>query len=295
MTYVFDIEELPLDTPEEDADNALLAPDGKPVNGDPSLNLDGIVENVKRELSLATARATSVYVPFKRSIKLGSVGPDCYAVKRALSKAGFGPWGGWGRRPRLFGPYAVRNLKSFQRKNRLKADGVYGRETHRKLAPYFDDYGRWLLGQTKILTTSDMRRQVIVSTAMHGFSNRYGIHYTQSWMRMQGVKQRLRPPAYPKYEDCSSFATWCYWVAGASDPNGLGYNGYGYTGTLANNGRKISSAYMKPGDLIFFGRYPHNHVTIYVGNGRSVSHGNEAGPQLLTWNYRTVNHVRSYF
>jgi cell wall-associated NlpC family hydrolase len=291
MTYVYDIEHIPVDTWNgEDGDNSLVK-DGVSL-GDVEHDFDAIFENER--ILLSGAPSATIYVPFKRTIRRGYVGPDCYAVKRALSAAGNGPWGGWGSVPRLFGPYAVINLKNFQKERALVVDGVYGLATHRKLAPFFDQYGRWLMGQTKVLSTEDLKRQKIVATAMHGYANRYGMHYTQGWMRMQGVKQRIKPPAYPRYEDCSSFATWCYWVAGVADPNGLGYNGYGFTGTLATHGRAISYPYAKPGDLVFYGRFPYNHVTVYVGKGMCVSHGSEAGPLFLPYNYRTVNHIRSY-
>lgn len=289
MVYL-DIESIPLDTWNGvDGDDSLLI-DGKPLADLPTdVQIDEIAENERRVLSGVRG---AVYVPFKRQIKLGTAGPDVVAVKRAMNKAA-GRKIGSGH-TRLFGVYAVRNLKTFQKSKGLKQDGVYGKSTHAKMAPYFDAYGRFLVGQTKVVSTAELKRQKIVSTAMHGYYNRYSIHYTQGSLRMQGVRQRLRPPAFPRYEDCSSFATWCYWVAGATDPNGLGYNGFGYTGTLAQHGRKISFPYAKPGDLIFYGGFPHNHVTVYVGAGRCVSHGSEAGPFFLPYNYRTVNSIRSY-
>jgi hypothetical protein len=283
---------LPLDVVEvEDADDSKYA-DSKLGTGpelQPTEEEFALWAKMDYEAS-RTPRAV-IYVPFKRQLKLGMVGPDVKAVHRALRvSAGERP----GTPTRLFGPYMKKRLISFQKKRGLKADGVYGLASHSALSRHFDDYGRWLMGQTKVLTTEQKRRAAIVSTAMHGYNMRYNIHYTQSGLRMSGVRGRLRPPAYGRYEDCSSFATWCYWVSGTPDPNGLGYSGYGYTGTLAQHGKRISTTMMKPGDLIFYGSYPHNHVTIYVGNGRCVSHGSEIGPLLLPYNYRMVNSVRTY-
>jgi cell wall-associated NlpC family hydrolase len=289
MEFAYDIAVLPLDEwTGEDGDDSLLF--NGPIESDPSLDTEGIIRNEMRMLAGATL--STVYVPFKRTVKLGTVGPDVIAIKRAMNAAAKRRIGTG--HTRLFGPYAVRNLKTFQRSKGLTADGVYGLYTHRKLAPYIDSYGRWLMGQTKVLSSADLKRQKIVATAMHGVANRYGIHYTQSSLRMMGVRYRIKPPGYPRYEDCSSFATWCYWVAGVNDPNGLGYNGFGFTGTLAANGTRISTAQMRPGDLIFYGSYPHSHVTIYVGSGRCVSHGNESGPSLLHYAYRPVNSIRRY-
>lgn len=39
--------------------------------------------------------------------------------------------------------------------------------------------------------------QTIVNTAMYGYTKRSAIHYTQGWLRMEGVKNKLKPPAYP--------------------------------------------------------------------------------------------------
>lgn len=76
-------------------------------------------------------------VPFGRTIRLFSVGKDTQGVQRALARAGFGELGSL---LPVFGPLAYRNLKRFQESKRLTADGVYGPLTHRKLAPFFDDY-----------------------------------------------------------------------------------------------------------------------------------------------------------
>jgi len=80
------------------------------------------------------------------------------------------------------------------------------------------------------------------------------------------------------------------------DPNGLGYNGWGYTGTQIQNGRRLSSVTLaRPGDLVFYGRYGITHVAIYVGNGRVVSHGSESGPLLVSMYYRSdLQYVRTY-
>jgi cell wall-associated NlpC family hydrolase len=77
--------------------------------------------------------------------------------------------------------------------------------------------------------------------------------------------------------DCSGFATLCYKAAQQADPNGLNYNGQGYTGTLAANGTRTSDP--QPGDLGFFGAGPPwDHVVIYLGGGKVASHGNPRSP-----------------
>lgn len=196
----------------------------------------------------------------------------------------------------LFGIFAVRALKKFQKRVGLRPDGEYGPRTHNALvrAGGFDAYGAKLMASVKVTTDAERRRSMITSAAFYCYARAWDIHYTQGAMRMQGVRQRIRLPNYPRWEDCSSWVTWLYWQAGVKrDPNGLGYNGYGYTGTLARTGRVTSNP--EPGDLVFYGPAPYRHVAVYVGGGRAIGHGSESGPHLLPVHYRSdFSHYRSY-
>jgi hypothetical protein len=145
---------------------------------------------------------------------------------------------------------------------------------------------------------SDSVRETIVETAMLGHDKHPQIHYTQDYRRMWGVREQVRPDDVPLYEDCSSYATWCYWVAGAPDPNGLGYNGSGYTGTQVNHGKSVGVSGRKPGDLIFYGGSwsSTSHVAIFASDtSYVVSHGSEGGPYYCEYDYRSdIVGVRSY-
>lgn len=232
--------------------------------------------------------------PLQRTIKRGAKGADVRATKYALKRAGF-------KRGIVLSNKAglawQRNLKRFQAKHGLKADGEYGPATHKALRPYIArvPYAVWLWNHY-VHKASIAPRRVIVNTALYGVAHSGSIHYTQSSRRMEGVRRRLKPPAYPRYEDCSSFATWCYWVAGAPDPNGRGYDGQGYTGTLASHGKRVSRlAEARPGDLIFYGGgFPYGHVAVYIGGGKVVSHGSEHGPLVCSAAYRPISTIRSY-
>ncbi len=74
------IEDLPLDYYEEGTDH-----DDSVHEGGNGASEDAI----PRVLELASKPLVK-YLPYTRLIKQGSVGRDCYAVKRALSVAGFG-------------------------------------------------------------------------------------------------------------------------------------------------------------------------------------------------------------
>jgi hypothetical protein len=128
------------------------------------------------------------------------------------------------------------------------------------------------------------------------------VHYSQA-TRMTIVRDRLQLPPLERdiSEDCSSSTTGLYWLAKLPDPNGLGYNGEGFTGTEAQHGQVVwrvgdPLSELRPGDLVFYGAYPHSHVTMYLGDGRVFSHGSEAGPYNLPVLYRgDAVYARRYF
>lgn len=124
------------------------------------------------------------------------------------------------------------------------------------------------------------------------------MHYTQSPLRMSIVRHKWRPPFHDVlFEDCSSYATACYWLAGLRDPNGYGYNGLGYTGTLCLHGKPVSAAQAKGGDLAFYGPgAPWHHVAVVAAKpGYVYSHGHEGGPFLEPLKYRAdLGQIRTY-
>jgi cell wall-associated NlpC family hydrolase len=88
--------------------------------------------------------------------------------------------------------------------------------------------------------------------------------------------------------DCSAFVTLVYKAAGIKDPNALGYNGQGYTDTLAANATKTGSPQV--GDFAFYGSGPpFEHVAIYSGNGKVIQMGLSSVREL------PVRDVRSDF
>jgi cell wall-associated NlpC family hydrolase len=117
-------------------------------------------------------------------------------------------------------------------------------------------------------------RRSIVEAALAAVRRQTQIEYSPTQLRMQGVREKIRLPKVPRYEDTSSFVTWCYWQAGAPDPNGRAYDLTGNTATLINRGTPTPKP--TPGDLVFYGSREHLvAVGIYVGNGRVVIHTND--------------------
>lgn len=246
----------------------------------------------------------SLKLAFQGTLKLGSRGPQCVAVKRAMARYGlatksgyFGKLSDWATKSPVLGIFAVRKIKRFQKEHGISQSGWLGPVTFKALAPYFDDYSISLyMPKEKTL------REKVVEAARYFVSIEPRVHYTESASRMTIVRKRLRPPVADGidiWEDCSSFDTGLYWIAGAPDPNGRGYDGQGYTGTLYPRGRSVTAAGARPGDLVFYGwdsriNAP-AHVALYIGNGRVISHGSEAGPLELGVDYRGDRHdIRSY-
>jgi hypothetical protein len=117
-------------------------------------------------------------------------------------------------------------------------------------------------------------RAEIVEAARWGIRNAARIHYAE--VRPMPLRRTL-----PLATDCSGFATLCYFLAEAPDPNGFGYNGQGYTGTLLRHLRHIPKARARPGDIVVWGLYPGHHCAVLLEGGRDpllASHGSERGP-----------------
>jgi cell wall-associated NlpC family hydrolase len=120
---------------------------------------------------------------------------------------------------------------------------------------------------------SDVRGR-IVAAARWGIRNEPLIHYGE--IRPIPLRREL-----PLTTDCSGFATLCYFLAGAPDPNGYGYDGRGWTGSLLERMENVDPEAVLPGDLVVFGEYPGRHCAVVLRPGEDpllASHGQERGP-----------------
>lgn len=134
------------------------------------------------------------------------------------------------------------------------------------------------------ISTNDRIRDKIVSHAKWAAANEPSIHYAQ--YRPMDHLNKVR--ALPWTTDCSEFVTTIYHWSGAPDPNGMGYNGYGYTGTLLERGTPVAIYQVRRGDLVIWGAFPGHHTAVFVEDANSshidpwiVSHGSERGPLEL--------------
>lgn len=124
-------------------------------------------------------------------------------------------------------------------------------------------------------------RDAIVANAYWGVANEPAIHYSQGPSRMNAIGH---PHQLPLYTDCSAFITLCYNWAGAPDPNGRHYDGYGFTGTFVAALPQIDVSHALPGDVIVYGPGTGDHIVVVVQSGSdplTISHGQERGPALV--------------
>ena len=253
--------------------------------------------------------------PFPGKLHLGSTGEPVRLMKRALREAGLLP--GKGKPTGFLGPFAVTALVKLGRAKRLpkpgggwrynvrvfETGGIYGPHAHVKLSPYYDAYGA-----SRLRAIARARQVASVQAAGVAamnlvIANRGVIHYTQGPSRMSGVRGGCLPPTYGHWEDCSSEATWIAYVMdktarrfGGSfpDPNGLGYNGQGFTGTQTPHGVPVSP-YAGPiaRTFVFYG-WPVSHVVVKISMDRAMSMGSESGPTNEPIGYRTPTMARAY-
>ena len=117
-------------------------------------------------------------------------------------------------------------------------------------------------------------REKIVTAAWWGIEHELEIHYGET--RPIPLGRRL-----PLTTDCSGFVTLCYYLAGAPDPNGSRYSGYGWTGTLLRHLTAIGPVDARKGDIVVWGAYPGRHCAIVLeadDDPLLCSHGQERGP-----------------
>ena len=91
------------------------------------------------------------------------------------------------------------------------------------------------------------------------------------------------PPNLTK-TDCSFFVKLVYYRAGAPDPTGLNYDGYGNSVSLFQHGRHILLRQAKHGDVIVFGPEGSVHAVVIVQSGPDplcASMGKPGDPNLV--------------
>lgn len=254
-------------------------------------------------------------IPFIREIRQGTIGKDVIGHKRALSRWDHTvyPWQDFSA---YAGPYLVNAIIVFKERHGLGTAPKLGAVAHNALekAHRKGSTTEWAFDALAIelctqyynehhKTPEQVIRESIVSAAFYWYAHRYAIAYAQT-----RPFEECKPPIVPKQWDCSAFATNCHYAGGAPDPNGLGYNREGYTGTLIDHGTRVDTIHdLSPGDLIFYGHSSGRpgfnvgdptHVAVYVGfinNMHMVISNGHYPMNFSIYNYRTdINQLRHY-
>jgi hypothetical protein len=246
-------------------------------------------------------------------------GPDVIAIKRTVSRLGRWPWKTFDD---LYGEaFALgasanvidSGVRGFQRQENIKPQSGYlGDKAYQAMRrsiippgkPHAGEYGmdatavRLLNEAAQAIAAApkasiaDVRAE-LAAYCRDCLANTGRIHY-----------QQIRPigcfgvaPSSGFTTDCSGHSTCAfYWprkVTGVAvpDPNGRGYDGYGYTGTLINN--PSASPPYQIGDLAIYGpsMSSTSHVVTCYEPGASsdalwLSHGSEEAPYTVALHYR---------
>lgn len=231
-------------------------------------------------------------VPFVY-VKARDRGPQVKALKRALSRAGYGTWLG-SKFTGLMGPFAIRSLNRFKKAHGLStsgsANGVYDKATWRELAPYFDAYAiKFLLGAKSPAQTREQKiRQAFLAELMYLYNRRAVERYTQ------GRPWDLGKP--PWGLDCSASGEWAAKWTGVMKSLS-GYIGWGFGNTDSQLSHFRSSGAVRSGiatadvgDPFYYGRGGDpSHVAYWIGvkNGVGLVWSFGAYPiKILPHDYR---------
>ncbi len=123
-------------------------------------------------------------------------------------------------------------------------------------------------------------RAAVVANARWAIAHEPEIHYAE----LRPIDALREPRRLPLTTDCSGLVTLCYAWARAPDPNGLGYSGQGWTGTLLAHLKPVAVDAARPGDLVVWGPRPGRHVALVLEAGADpllCSHGQERGPVAI--------------
>jgi hypothetical protein len=180
-----------------------------------------------------------------------------------------------------YGSLTVRDVHAFKGPWTSEADGsVFGAIAWGHLAHYLGRRQRRLLDKAKVLEAERDRetlvvrtRRLIVAEAYWALAN----HHLFTYRQFRPYPASLRVSEAANTVDCSAFATLCFRAGGAPDPNGRGYDGLGYTGTLWGQG--APTGLPAAGDLAFYGDmgpvfgHAPSHVALVVDGAFVISDG----------------------
>lgn len=126
----------------------------------------------------------------------------------------------------------------------------------------------------------DAMRGDIVEALVWAFLHRSQFHYRQ----YRPMAHSLKAVEARNRTDCSAYATLGFKDGGAPDPNHVGYNGTGYTGTLIQHGVWIPVQKSLPADLAFYG--PNQQAPTHV----AIRDENMGNPGVYSFGHTPIEH-----
>lgn len=293
LEQVLDISEVPFDPspePDQEGDDSFHAEPHGLLSAMKAI--DRHVPDGRPKKRPVKVKYPYVWIPFQRKLSVGEQGPDAKALYRALSHMGYGklPWED-DPSSRYTRKLAHAVQVAHQHFHQGKSE-VYDKRLHTKLLEHraFDRYGAHLMRSwhPPRVTKEQKQRQAVVNMLWFGYSKRDIMDY-------EAVRPMLDmscPPNVNTVLDCSEFYTWCCQCSGVQNPNGHDYNGWGFTGEIAQHCKHVPG-FGKPGDSEIYGApFPYHHVSGAVGNVKKmevsgcVSMGSDPGPLYLPVRYR---------
>ena len=206
------------------------------------------------------------------------------------------------------GSKTVAAIKKFQKKYKLKVDGIFGTQCRRKMSTLIKPTPKPTPTPTPKPTpapTTTGASKIIANAKNFAYPSGTS---SKTYSYKNGKPKSTYPPALKKYmgkkarvsqTDCGYFVNTCVRASGLGKFTALGASGKKpfpkLVGSLyiASKGKKITLSILKPGDIIRYHKTNGGqHVVIYLGNGY-IAHAsrNNAFPRIQKkspWNNSNV-------
>jgi len=240
--------------------------------------------NVKDILnSITTSSAAAAYTPKtpytgtlpKNTVRKGSKGSSVKACQKFLNwciNAGLKVDGKAGKK-------TVSAIKKFQKANKLKVDGVFGKYCKAKAKKIIDKHKA--KPKPKPTPTTTGADKLLAKAKEYcwpsGTAKKKWAYSTGSAKASykSALKKYMKKKAKVSQSDCGYFVSTCVRASGINSSfNSLHQFGEvpaGFTRPL--KGKKIPSGFLKPGDIIRYKKTSGQHTLMYYGNGKIASAG----------------------